>query len=475
MEGYFQSLGQLSEHVSENGWEIPDAGVPLDWTTPSNSPEWRTQPSIRKVTSFIARNTASVPLHVYDRVADDDRPRLTDGPLANLLRRPSRAPGMTPYRFWESILVDGLIYDRWCARILEHDDGFELVRIPARMVKFHADSLDRIDHLSISGKDGKTREVSPEGFILDVGYAERGANGTSPMETMRHILQEYNEAIAYRRALWKNGARTPFALSREKPWPNEAARDRFAAGWRQFMRGGGSEGGTPVLDDGMKPVPMEAFRPRDTQDLEGRRLTDIEVASAYFVPPELVGAREGTFANVKAFRQMLFGPVLGPYIDAWQQQLNSTLVPLLEPDRNAYIEAHVDAKIRGSFEEQADILSTSTGAPWMTRNEARARQNLPAIDGGDELIVPLNVLEGGQASPQDGKAVEQVLAKFEPRQQQVVVSQRAAGVHDWWDRDRWDRELIDDLKQAGVPDRLSAAIARQYNDEAERRYLEETR
>jgi hypothetical protein len=39
------------------------------------------------------------------------------------------------------------------------------------------------------------------------------------------------------------------------------------------------------------------------------------------------------------------------------------------------------------------------GAPWLTRNEARARQNLPHIDGADELIVPLNVIEGGQSSP----------------------------------------------------------------------------
>ncbi len=37
----------------------------------------------------------------------------------------------------------------------------------------------------------------------------------------------------------------------------------------------------------------------------------------------------------------------------------------------------------------------------MTRNEARAMNNLPRIEGGDELIVPLNVLEGGLASPND--------------------------------------------------------------------------
>jgi hypothetical protein len=37
----------------------------------------------------------------------------------------------------------------------------------------------------------------------------------------------------------------------------------------------------------------------------------------------------------------------------------------------------------------------------MTRNEARARVNLPQVDGGDDLVTPLNVLIGDQASPTD--------------------------------------------------------------------------
>jgi len=42
-----------------------------------------------------------------------------------------------------------------------------------------------------------------------------------------------------------------------------------------------------------------------------------------------------------------------------------------------------------------------TGGPILTRAEARAMLNLRHIEGTDELIVPLNVIEGGQASPTD--------------------------------------------------------------------------
>ena len=146
---------------------------------------------------------------------------------------------------------------------------------------------------------------------------------------------------------------------------------------------------------------LDIFSPRDMKDIEARQLSAVEVASAYHVAPELVGAREGNFSNVDAFRQMLWSVSLGPYIDEWQGAINAQLVPLLAAGRDVYVEANVDAKMRGSFLEQTRVMQSAVGAPWLTRNEARAMQNRSPVEGGDELITPLNVLIGGQASPND--------------------------------------------------------------------------
>ena len=110
--------------------------------------------------------------------------------------------------------------------------------------------------------------------------------------------------------------------------------------------------------------------------------------------------------------------------------------------------------MKGSFEEQATSLQTAVGGPWLTRNEARARQNLPQIEGGDELITPLNVLIGGQASPTDspGKsdALTSVLAAFFARQGNAVKA-RLGDKAATWDADRWQRELLADLAAAAAP------------------------
>jgi hypothetical protein len=50
----------------------------------------------------------------------------------------------------------------------------------------------------------------------------------------------------------------------------------------------------------------------------------------------------------------------------------------------------------------------------MTRNEARARLNLPHLEGADDLIVPLNVTQGGQASPTDSAPPPKQLQVCEP-------------------------------------------------------------
>ena len=54
--------------------------------------------------------------------------------------------------------------------------------------------------------------------------------------------------------------------------------------------------------------------------------------------------------------------------------------------------------MKGSFEQQATVLTTSVGVPVMTPNEGRARLNLPRIDDPDfdVPIMPMNVIYGGQ-------------------------------------------------------------------------------
>jgi HK97 family phage portal protein len=477
---------------------------------------WRTQPAVRKVVGFIARNVASTSFKLYNRVSDDERRTVGTGELAELLRKP--APRVTPYRLWYSVIADSCVYDRWALWKVPDDSpaGMRLVRVPPRRFRFVGDGLDQLESIRIltDRRDNPWIDYDPEEFVYDYGYQPDGVGGMSPMQTLSAVLAEASEAIAWRRQVWANGARMSGWIERdpEKAGPNvegwnRRARERFLAEFRAQFKGDGPEaGGIGFVDDGMSYHEAKAFSSTDMADLEYRRLTDVEVASAFHIAPESVGARETNYSNMREIRHRLYRDDLGPHFATIKQAVNAQLVPGFAGRRKWYIDVDLDSKLRGSFEERAALTSTAVGAPWMTRNEARAQENRPAIDGGDELITPLNVTLGTQPSPQtptgDGgddntepaqappepkglqlKAAqlpeqtrdlllfdyEAAVRQFAKRQAASVLSGLGAKsvppLPDAWNEERWDRELtivlrqqlgrVAELRATGVGENLS--------------------
>ncbi len=365
---------------------LTDLGLDL-----KNSPRkvWRTQQSLRKVVSFAAEKISAVPLHVYQRISDTDRER--DTTSEELLRNP--APFVTGIRLINDLIIDWMLYDRFLLILL---DG-RLVRIPAGLIDVKSDFLGGLTSLKVRTGDGLI-DVTDSVCAYDAGWAGDDEGGVSPLKTLSTTLEEQRRATTWRAMQWQNAVKLSGTLNLplEARIPDKKY-ERMKESFKRYQNN--LAGGTPILEYGAH---FEKFdmSPVVTDDLDGRRLTDAEVASFYHIPPELVGAREGTFANIKAFREMLYGPTFGPRMARIEAALNHRIIPFLAGD-DAYVEFNREAAMAGSFAEQATIYQKAAGGPYLTRNEVRARQNLPSIDGADELIIPKNVTEGGLASPAD--------------------------------------------------------------------------
>lgn len=445
---------------------------------------WRKQPAVRMVVSFLARNIASLGLHAFRRESDTDRVRLTDHPLAALLSRPS--PVTTRYRLINGLVHDLGIYDMGYWGKVADGANRALVRVPPAMMTPKGESWVAPSEFELRGTRG-TKTIPAEQVVYFRGYRpEDDRAGCSPIESLRRILAEEYEAGRYREQTLRNGARMSGYIKRPKDakW-QDGAKERFAASWRaQYTGDGPGAGGTPILEDGMEFVPASQTA-EQLQYIETRKLTREEVAAAYFIPPPMVGILEhATFANIEEQHRMLYQDTLGPRLVEIEQEIDLQLVPDLPDTGQVYVEFNLAEKLKGSFEEQAKALQTMVGGPVMTRNEGRARLNLPSIDGGDELIVPMNVTEGGLASPSDtapkalgpaaksrrsAKAradeLEDPLADrlraFFRRQAKAVKSRKGAKATGAkaFDVDRWDRELAVDLGDAALPIVTAAATS----------------
>lgn len=391
------------------GMTIQDPGVPLSAYVSSGGlitnpiPIWRSQPSLRKVVQFIARGIAVLPWHAYVRDSDTERHRVAGSPAERLLVAPNALQQVTGYQLIYDFVVDLCLYDRAAIVAAEGEDGGTVLkRIPAQLLNIEHDAFGGITRLWVQA--GRNQVDLLGGPVVYVqGWSGAGAGGISPILTIAQTLDEQDRSVKWRRWVWDKGAKISGVLQADgDPFNgNEAVENRFFETWKQYRDS--EAGGTPYLRGGLKYQPIDGVTPRDATDIEGRQLADAEVASFYGIAPELVGAREGTFSNVDAFRQMLYGPALGPTIRQIQQAINMSLVPALDPTPLLYVEADKEAGMQGSLMEQASATSTSVGGPWLTVNEVRASRNLPPVEGGEALISPLNVARvgGPQASPQD--------------------------------------------------------------------------
>lgn len=455
---------------------------------------YRTQPNLRAVISFLADNAAQIPLKVHERRADDDRPRVLDSPAAKLLAYPN--DDMTPFELKRAIYSDLLLYGRCVCLVLRADDGWQIRPIPAVWVQsYQGDNPFYPDYITINNPASELPAITipRELFIVFSTYDPTNPAGwCSPVEALKDILFEQVESNRFRRQMWQRGGRFNAYIVRPKdvePWSQEAF-DRFKRTWDESWAGDlASQGGKmPILEDGME-VKQVQFNSRDAQWDEAKKLGREDVAGVYHVNPALIWSGAGqTYASAKDNARALYNETLAPLLMNVTDVINHSLLPMVGEPPTHYVAYDITIKTEGTFEEKIQSLQTATGAPILTRNEARAKLDLPAIEGGDELVVPLNVLTGGLASPydtdptveryaiepqvtyslpqvkssplhyktiaaeEDEKELADVFKEFFEHQRSVILPKLGAEekrgnvkADEWWDADRWNDELTGKL------------------------------
>lgn len=445
---------------------------------------YRTQPNLRAVVSYLADNAAQVPLKVHDRVSDDDRPRVLDSPAALLLAHPNE--DMTAYELKRAIYSDMLLYGRCLCLVLpdaQSESGWQLRHIPATWVAgFKGDWVFAPDYVVISHA-GASVEVPRSRFILFHGYDPTDPmRASEPVEALKDILHEQVESNRFRRQMWQRGGRFNAYIARPKDvekWDDESF-NRFRETWRNSWAGDDAAhgGGTPILEDGME-IKQVQFNSRDAQWADAKKLGREDVAGVYHINPALIWPGTGqTYASAKDNARALYNEALAPQLMQVANRLDQFLLPMIGEEPSHYVAYDVTVKTEGTFEEKISALQTATGAPILTRNEARAKLDLPAVDGGDELITPLNVSAQGSAPNTDNSAelsgaheTKERERRYKAAPSQEETDEYAGAYRDffkhqrsvllpklgaekkrgnvkasaWWNADRWNAELSNAL------------------------------
>jgi HK97 family phage portal protein len=405
-----QSVGELA-NLDTNVWSTVSYGSlrMYDQFNYDYATLYKTQPNVRTCVDFLARNIAQLGLHVFRRVSDTDRVRLTDHPLAKVIERPLPAEfKVTRYRLMESLMGDlGVYFNAYWLKVRVPDAPLGLLRIPPQLVTVYGDLVPDRYEMTLSGK---LYTFATSEIVHFRGYnAEDAVSGLSPLETLRRVLAEEHAAGDYREHFWQNAARQAGIIERPAAAPewSDPARTRFKQEFEALYSGGDNSGKTAILEEGMT-WRAGTFNAQESEYLAGRKLTREECARAYHIPLPMVGILDNaTFSNITEQHKNLYQDSLGPWLAMIEQEIELQLLPEFDDTQDVYVEFNIAEKLKGSFEEQIKALQSAVGRPWMTADEARSKMNLPSLGGdAEELVTPLNMMVGAP-QPAAPKALEQ--------------------------------------------------------------------
>lgn len=206
-----------------------------------------------------------------------------------------------------------------------------------------------------------------------IGLSPIYAAGLAAMQG--HHIQE-NSAFFFRNGSKPSGViEVPGSLSEEN------AR-KLKAAWETGYSGENA-GKTGILSSGAKYNPI-SISADDAKVVEQLQMSAKIVCSVFHVPAYKAGIGDfPSYDNIEALEQQYYSQCLQTLIESIELLLDEAF----ELDGSTGTEFDVNSLLRMDSERRIKTLGEAVKNTIMKPNEARLRENLPPVDGGDDLYL----------------------------------------------------------------------------------------
>ncbi|MDA5240573.1 phage portal protein, partial [Agrobacterium sp. MAFF310724] len=161
-----------------------------------------------------------------------------------------------------------------------------------------------------------------------------------------------------------------------------------------------------VLDGGADFKTFQ-FSAKDSEFLESRNLSNLDIARVYGVPPSAVGiTADATYSNIESESRALVNRVLAPWAKRIESVLNATLLSP-EARKTHYIEHDLSGLLRGDLATRYEAYRVGREAGFLSVDEIRGFENMSKVPGGDTYMQPLNMAALGVAQNAQASEVQQ--------------------------------------------------------------------
>lgn len=397
----------------------------------------------------LAGDVGQIPLKLYRRL-ERGKESAVEHPLYALLHQAPN-PEMSSMIFYETLMAHVLLWGNAYAEI-EWDDRGQVrafwPMLPDRMTVKRDNGALIYEYRP----DGVTTVALPAWRVLHIpGLSYDGVVGYSPVRLQMDTLGGERAQAEYGWRFFANGARPGVVLTHPGKLSPDAA-SRLRDSWNASHAGLNNSHRTAILEEGMN-IEKIGVPPEEAQFLQTRQFTKREIAGWFRVPPQMIGDIEhATYASSEQFSRdyVVFG--LGQWLRRFEMQIG--LQCLVGEERQTLFPQFVrDSLIITQTGERFQAYATAIQSGVMTPNEARERENMNPLPGGDTLLLPLNMV-AAEALPTEIEPEPEPEPEADERSAALLEQAGlAADLTNAWIADvrkRLAARIANDVKQSGA-------------------------
>ncbi|WP_309479118.1 phage portal protein [Brevibacillus agri] len=342
-----------------------------------------------------SESVAKLPLKVF-REDESGIQKQTRHPAFQLLRlRPN--PYMSAYDFWKCIEAQNDLYGNAYASI-EFDKRGRIVGLwpmDSSRVKIVVDND--------TSASGVVTNRSKLWYEVNLGYEQRkimphellhfkggvtldGIVGLSPLDCLRATLENGASANRFINNFYKQGLQVKGVVQYVGDLDEKAKRN-FREKFESMSSGLNNSHRIALLPIGYQFKEI-ALNMHDAQFLENNQLTIRQIASAFGIKMhQLNDLSRATHTNVAEQQKEFYTDTLQPILTMYEQELTYKLLLDDEIRDGYFFRFNVDAILRSDIKTRYEAYRIGVQGGFLAPNEARAKEELPPLEGGDQLLV----------------------------------------------------------------------------------------
>ena len=351
-------------------------------------------PAVWAAVNFLSGTIAGLPLHVYTKSRNG--PKKKTGKIAGLLH--DAVNDDTSSFAWRKYIFDQVFTGGRGLTYIERDargNPINLFPMDPKTTKCEREGNQRFYTTPGAGRKSKrlryeAKDVIDIPFMLDTDQLTH----VSPIAKHAETIGLAIASVEYGARIFRNGGIPPLVI--EGPFQTDKAMQRASADLVKAMVGANEQGRPAIALPAGHTAKTLGLDPEKMQLIAVQRWCLEQIARIYSIPPNFL--QDLTASGGKSDSEQQDIHLAKHTVKRWLEQAEQEMnLKLFGRNSSTYCEFSLDGLQRGDFASRMAGSAQAISVGALMPNEARARENLPPVEGGNKAYIQ------GAMMPLDGQ------------------------------------------------------------------------